>query len=267
MSDMDALDEIQAIFFAECAEGLAVAKEGLSAMAAGDASAEAIGGAFRAVHSIKGGSGALGHAALRAFSQRIENVLDGIRAGRVAPTASTGLILLRALDVLSDHVAAARGRAETPADAAMLAELDALAALAALASAPAEEGADEFGFVPIAAPMADLAFDPEPAAAGQWRVVFGPSRAALANGSEPLLVLRELEDMGGRVVDVAIAGLPALRDLDPEDGYFVWTVELPAGIDEAAIRDCFDFVAPDSRIDIAPLAEADVAMSPRGMAA
>ena len=60
----DELDEIQGIFFEECAEGLAVAEQGLSAMADGDVSADVIAGVFRAVHSIKGGSGAFGHAAL-----------------------------------------------------------------------------------------------------------------------------------------------------------------------------------------------------------
>ena len=58
----DELDEIQAIFFEECAEGLTVAEEGLSAMAAGDVSPDIIAAVFRAVHSIKGGSGAFGHA-------------------------------------------------------------------------------------------------------------------------------------------------------------------------------------------------------------
>ena len=66
----DDLDAIQAIFFEECTEGLAAAEGGLSAMADGDTSAETIAGVFRAVHSIKGGSGAFGHAALLAFSHR-----------------------------------------------------------------------------------------------------------------------------------------------------------------------------------------------------
>jgi DNA-binding response OmpR family regulator len=43
------------IFFEECNEGLTTAEQGLSAMQAGDVSAETIAGVFRAVHSIKGG--------------------------------------------------------------------------------------------------------------------------------------------------------------------------------------------------------------------
>jgi two-component system chemotaxis sensor kinase CheA len=122
----DDLDEIQAIFFEECAEGLATAEEGLSAMAAGDHSADTIAGVFRAVHSIKGGSGAFGHAALLAFSHRFENLLDEVRGGKIAPTADVTKTMLAAFDILSDHVAAAQGLGALPADEEMLAELDAI---------------------------------------------------------------------------------------------------------------------------------------------
>ena len=80
------LDEIQAIFFEECAEGLTTAEQGLSAMQAGDVSAETIAGVFRAVHSIKGGAGAFGHADLTAFAHKFENVLDEVRAGKIPPS-------------------------------------------------------------------------------------------------------------------------------------------------------------------------------------
>ena len=44
----DGFDDIQAIFFEECAEGLACAEQGLTAMAAGAVSADVVGGVFRA---------------------------------------------------------------------------------------------------------------------------------------------------------------------------------------------------------------------------
>jgi two-component system chemotaxis sensor kinase CheA len=232
-------------------------------------SADVIAGVFRAVHSIKGGSGAFGHAALLAFSHRFENVLDEVRGGAIAPTAAVTQVMLNAFDVLSDHVQAAQAGAEAPADAVALDQLDAIltskgaSVAAAAVPTPVAVEADDFGFVPV---LADVAFDPfdfepvamtledvgEPAPA-PWRIRFGPSHAALANGGEPLLVIRELEGLGGCVSDVDVSTLPGLRDLDPEDGYFVWTVDLPATVDEQAIRDCFDFVAPDSLMDVARL--------------
>ena len=268
----DDLDDIQAIFFEECAEGLTTAESGLSAMNAGDVSAGVIAGVFRAVHSIKGGAGAFGHAALTAFSHRFENVLDEVRAGRIAPTPGVTHVLLAAFDILSDHVAAAQGTAALPADQAVLDQLDRVLATGGApepapaqatvsAAAPATE-ADPFGFEPVAAalnldadpfgfePVSAVLDDLDPASiaepAGSWRVSFAPSDAALANGAEPLLVVRELELLGGEVVAVDLSALPPLRDLGPESGYASWTLTLPASIEEGAIAECFDFVAPDS---------------------
>ena len=271
----DELDEIQAIFFEECAEGLATAEQGLSAMAAGDVSADVIAGVFRAVHSIKGGAGAFGHAALTAFSHRFENVLDEVRAGRIAPTPGVTAVMLTAFDVLSDHVEASKGTAPTPADAAALAALDEVLATGgavapaapAAAPTPVVEEADDFGFTPVTAVIDDLdpfGFEPigvtledldaQPAEASSdvagWTVRFAPSRSALANGGEPLLVVREVEHLGGSVVEVDCSTLPPLRDLDPEESYIVWTLSAPAALPQADIAECFDFVSPDSIIEI-----------------
>lgn len=265
----DELDDIQAIFFEECAEGLATAEAGLSAMAAGDVSADVIAGVFRAVHSIKGGSGAFGHTALTAFSHRFENVLDEVRANRIPATPGVTKVMLAAFDILSDHVAFAQGTAPLPNDAAASQALedvltnkgasDAVAAAPVAASADVVvPEADDFGFTPVVAEVEEFdpfGFEPvgvaledlEPA---PWTVRFRPSRDALANASEPLLVIRELEDLGGQVVSVDTAMLPGLRDLDPEDGYLTWTLSLPAAVAESAIGEAFDFVAPDSLIEI-----------------
>ena len=273
----DELDEIQGIFFEECAEGLAVAEQGLSAMAAGDVSKEVIAGVFRAVHSIKGGSGAFGHGALLAFSHCFENVLDEVRSGKIPATAEVTRVMLTAFDILADHVAAAQAASPPPADAAALTALEevlatkGIAAAATIAVAAAivpEPASDEFGFTPVIAPIEDLdpfgfepvevALDLEPDVQMPWTVHFAPSRAALANGAEPLLSIREVERLGGSIIAVDSSALPPLRDLDPEDSYLVWILSVPGTIAESAIAECFDFVAPDSRIeitrDVAPVA-------------
>ncbi|WP_242148625.1 chemotaxis protein CheA [Sphingomonas sp. BAUL-RG-20F-R05-02] len=260
----DGFDDIQAIFFEECAEGLACAEQGLTEMAAGAASADVVGAVFRAVHSIKGGSGAFGHDALLAFSHSFENLLDAVRGGRIEATPAVAQVMLAALDVLSDHVAAARGEAPLPDDATALAALEAvLAGGEAAAAAPAAATVvvpvtapadDDFGFVPVgvdfdlfddfAVPAVDTASEPG------WRVRFVPSRAALANAGEPLLVIRELERLGGIATVVTPMAVPPLRDLDPEDAYIGWTIALPASVAEQDIAECFDFVVPDAVVDI-----------------
>lgn len=269
----DDLDDIQAIFFEECNEGLATAEAGLSTMADGDTSADVIAGVFRAVHSIKGGAGAFGHEALQSFSHIFENLLDEVRAGRIEPTAHICKNMLLAFDVLSDHVQAAQGFATVPDDTAMLATLESLLVegsggapaedATTESSAPAAEGeADEFGFMPVVVDIEDLDQEPDAlmdlgggdaedaSAAAGWSIRFAPSREAMANGSEPLLVLRELERMGGEVVAVETASLPPLREMDPEGAYFAWSINMPGAVTRSDIEEAFDFVAPDSVVDI-----------------
>ena len=266
----DDFDEIQGIFFEECAEGLAVAEQGLSAMAAGDVSKDVIAGVFRAVHSIKGGSGAFGHSALLAFSHCFENVLDEVRSGKIPPTAEVTKVMLAAFDILADHVEAAQTQSPPPADAAALAALERVldskgavepdVAPAPAKPSPPEPANDEFGFTPVVAAVEEFdpfGFEPVEVVLGEleandspWTVRFAPSRAALANGAEPLLSIREVERLGGSIVSVDVSALPALRELDPEDSYFVWNLSVPGTVEESVIAECFDFVAPDSVIEI-----------------
>lgn len=279
---MSDFDDIQAIFFEECAEGLTIAEQGLSAMVAGDCSPEVVAGVFRAVHSIKGGSGAFGHSALLAFSHCFENVLDEVRAGHIPATRPVAQTMLAALDVLADHVSAAQGQAPHPDDGAMLAALETLLRTKGAGELPepvappvpaaeAEEP-DELGFVPVGVDLAmfdDIdempPCDPEPASdRAVWQVRFGPSREAMANGAEPMLVIRELERMGASVATGTAEALPPLRELDPEASYIIWDLSLPGDTEEAVIQECFDFVPPDSLVEIsrkvvgAPVSEQDV---------
>jgi two-component system chemotaxis sensor kinase CheA len=249
------LDEIQQIFFQECDEGLALAEGGLLACQDGSGDADTINTIFRAVHSIKGGAGAFGFAALQSFTHHFETVLDQVRSGEAAMTPPLLATLLKAFDTLSDHVAAIRGQGGAPDDRDMLAQLEAIAA-GAVPAAPPEPA-------PAAAPAnADLGFDldafltdcdapaipsePEPEAPSSaepdWIVRLWPRRAALANGGEPLLLIRELVSMGGEVIGVNLSALPDLAGFDPEESYLGWTLRVPGDVAKAAIEEPFEFV-------------------------
>ncbi|MEN3953274.1 chemotaxis protein CheA [Iodidimonas sp. SYSU 1G8] len=268
MSTAMDIDDIQRVFFEECAEGLDTAEKSLTAMLGGDCSVETIASVFRAIHSIKGGAGAFGHVALTTFAHRFETLLDEIRSGRIPPLPDVIRAMLSALDVLSDHVAAAQSGAGAPADQVILATLDTiLAGGASAAAAPVAPASDDFGFTPVSIELdmldaleAPAGGEAQNASAARWIVTFAPSRTAMANGGEPLLVIRELERMGGVITSVDRTALPPLRELDPENGYLRWTLSLPETVEQAEIGECFDFVAPDSVVTIERLAEPDVTL-------
>ncbi|HZU63539.1 MAG TPA: Hpt domain-containing protein, partial [Novosphingobium sp.] len=255
-------EEIQAIFFVECEESLAAAEQGLAACKAGTQDADTINAVFRGVHSIKGGAGAFGFAALQAYTHVFETLLSDVREGLVAITPPLVDLLLRALDVLADHVTAAREATPAPEDAALLAEMEASmaknaggapapAAAPAPAPAPAAsaEPEDEGFDIDLDALLDDLAGPAAaPAAAEGWQVHLRPRAGAMRNGSEPLLLLRELAGLGAVCTTCDTSAIPPLDDFDPHQGYLGWTFELPAEVSDGPVRDIFDFVGEDCPI-------------------
>jgi len=309
-------DEIQNIFFLECEEALALAEEGLLACRSGNGDADTVNGIFRAVHSIKGGAGAFSFALLQAFTHKFETVLSYVRDGELPLSDGLNVLMLRAFDVLADHVAAARGAADAPDDAAISAQLEEVAERAAAGlppepeSAPEQSDAESSVDEPVAAApddlglefdldglMSDLSVDedeaaaieaaaaeiersldaaattradeieisadhmpaeiPSPApAAGEdhgWLVSLRFLDGALANGSEPLLMLRELDELGATCLSVDAESLPLLDSLNAEKAYFAWTLHVPGTVGKSAIEEIFDFINNECDLRIQPL--------------
>ena len=269
------LDEIQAIFFQECEEGLAVIETDLADLRDGAPSDETINTIFRAVHSIKGGAGAFGFDALQGFSHQLETVLDLLRTGELTPEPDLVALLFAAFDGLTDHVSCAQGGGGAPDDAALIARLTAAAGRAGAAHDVAEpEAAPE----PVPEPaivaevvgdafdldalLADIGLGDPPAAATAggaipWRVRFVPGRGAFDNGGDPLPLLRELDALGGRVVAIDRSGLPSLDSLSVDECYLGWTLSVPGEVARDDIAAIFDFVSDQAELEI--VAEGDEA--------
>jgi two-component system chemotaxis sensor kinase CheA len=133
------------------------------------------------------------------------------------------------------------------------------------AEAPRPPIDDDMGFVPVSVDLPDLdglpALDDLPppettvpststAEEPRWRIRYAPSRMALANGGEPLLVIREIETFGGEILAIDSSALPDLHSLDPEDSYFVYDIAVPASVPEQQIRDCFEFADSSTIVEI-----------------
>ena len=69
-----------------------------------DMDRERVNKVFRAAHSIKGGAGFLNFRTIKGLSHGIENVLDLMRNGELAPSHEVVNVLLRAFDTLRDLV-------------------------------------------------------------------------------------------------------------------------------------------------------------------
>lgn len=259
---MDAFEAIKATFFQECDELLADLEAKLMLLEQGQTDLETINAVFRAVHSVKGGAGAFGLEALVRFAHVFETLMDELRAGRKPCDAITIKTLLRASDVLADHIQAAQGLippVDEARSAALVAEMQVLTH-GGEAPVEVEEDEDDFGFTPMAfdtaldepapQPIADLGAD---APSVGWRIVFKPMGRMYVNANETSLLLRELGRLGPVTVVVDDSEAPTLDALSIEDGCLTWTVDLAAAVDEAAVREVFDFVESDCDLTITPL--------------
>ncbi|MBB5772128.1 two-component system chemotaxis sensor kinase CheA [Brevundimonas vesicularis] len=259
---MDAFEAIKATFFQECDELLADLEAKLMLLEQGQTDLETINAVFRAVHSVKGGAGAFGLEALVRFAHVFETLMDELRAGRKPCDAITIKTLLRASDVLADHIQAAQGLippVDEARSAALVAEMQVLTH-GGEAPVEVEEDEDDFGFTPMAfdmaldepapLPIADLSAD---APSVGWRIVFKPMGRMYVNANETSLLLRELGRLGPVTVVVDDSETPTLDALSIEDGCLTWTVDLAAAVDEAAVREVFDFVESDCDLTITPL--------------
>ncbi|MPS69890.1 MAG: chemotaxis protein CheA [Novosphingobium sp.] len=281
-------EEIQQIFFAECEESLAAAEAGLAACKAGTQDADTVNAVFRGVHSIKGGAGAFGYAALQAYTHVFETLLSDVREGLVPIERKLVDLLLRALDTLSDHVEAAREDGAPPADAALIAEMEAAMAnpQAAHGHAHAPEpepaampepeapAAEDFA-LDLDALLDDLTggFDLPPREQPRWQVHIRPRAGAMRNGSEPLLMLRDVAALGGECLHCDISHVPPLDQLDVSQGYLGWSYAMPADVAEDMVREIFDFIGEDCMLAIGegeaipPVEPAEIAMPPAEAAA
>lgn len=282
---MDELEAIKVTFFQECEELLADLEGGLLAMQDGNDDGDTVNAVFRAVHSIKGGAGAFGLEPLVRFAHVFETLLDAVRSNEVPSTPDLVATLLRASDVLADHVSSARGLGfvDEAVSAAMAAELKACtdpnAAPAPVVAAPVVDTI-AFEAAPVAAPVDmsvgapigaddaldddDLGFDFQPmtitideqaadvaAAAGNvWTVSIRPKSDLYRKANETALLLRELARLGPIEATLDASAIPPLDQLDAEAAYATWTVRLETEEDETAIREVFEFVDGDCDLEI-----------------
>ncbi len=263
---MDTMAAIKQTFFQECEEQLAELENGLLAIERQEGDLETINAVFRAVHSIKGGAGAFGLDDLVRFAHTFETTLDLMRSNELEITTGLIKLMLRAADGLADLVRFSRDGADL--DRARIAQLNGELARAAkgepaaaaepMPAAPAiadEPAADENGFVPIRFSLDDLLGEPAPSADetpadAPLTVRFKPKPELYAKANDAVVLLREIRRLGEAKIACDTSEIPLLTELDPEGAYLSWAVELDPAVQEASVREIFEFVVFDCDLDI-----------------
>src|SRR5690606_9352241 len=203
-----------ALFLAESREHLSSCNQFLLEWERDPTATEPVGGLFRAIHTIKGMAATMGYTAVADVAHRAENLLDSLRAGRVAASPDLMQLLFGAVDAITAAVERAAVGDHAPA-----ADVDTLlASLDLAASTPAPGHTAEF----VAAKAV--------ARARLVRVTIRPE--ATMRGGRAMIALRRAESLG-TVSEVR----PTLAMFEREDfpGVFAFRIATEAP-DEAIAR-------------------------------
>ena len=233
------LSRFRDTFFQEAAEHVNNMETALLTLGKAPADPEVLNAIFRAAHSIKGGSGTFGFDDVMRFTHRLEELLDRMREGKTEASPARIDLLLRACDMLRTLLSAAETGAIAPPEAATLLEDLALAQRLGV-------------FVPEA-PKPRRSWDPKTKFGGQtaYTIFFAPSSEIFREGMDPLLVLRELTEVGTvEKVTADLSNLPPLSKLQPETCHLAWKIQMTSEKPREAIEDVFAFVEIGARLEI-----------------
>lgn len=204
---------------------------------------EQVGRVFRAMHTIKGSGAMFGFDDIASFTHNVENVFDQVRSGKIPVTRELVNLTLSARDHIKDLLDASG--TENPVDEANASRI--ISSLNKLLTGGGDsEPSKETQDIQLSS-----------RAMVTYRVQFKPHPELFMNGTNPLLLLNELRDLGECSVTAHTENIPALEDLNPEALYIFWDVVLTTDKGMNAIKDVFIFVEDDSDITIDILMEED----------
>lgn len=191
---------------------------------------------FGAFHTIKGSGAMFGFDAIAEFTHEIESTLEYVRQGIVPVSPELVSLALSARDkilqILDEEI---QGLDE---DAHLI-----ISGFQQLhgESLPAESNSTaekKTVRIPVT-----------------YRIRFNPSPDIFRRGTNPVLLLKELEELGKCAVVAHNDAIPALAELDPEGCYVCWDIVLTTESDVSEIRDVFLFVEEEGEISIEPVFE------------
>jgi two-component system, chemotaxis family, sensor kinase CheA len=235
------ISQFHDVFFEESFEGLDAMESGLLNLEDGAADVEAINTIFRAAHSIKGGAGTFGFMAVSEFTHKLETLLDEMRNGQREVTPESTNVLLEAVDVLREMLTAVQQKEDTDdARIALVCEqLDEML------------GGEESSGLEQESEMA--ATDSDGGQSIGWKINFRPHLHMLQTGNDPVRLIRELDSLGELSVNLDESQLPLFSDLEPEDNYLAWQMELISDVAKEEVVEIFEWVEDDCDLTIEAL--------------
>ena len=206
---------------------------------------EAVNTAFRGFHTIKGGAGMIGFEELQQYTHQVESLLSDVRGGEKSTSPELISALLGSIDCLRSFCKDLDGieNYDQQGVAASLEEIQKLSGTSADIGEPQTEA------------------DPEPTVQSEVSVSneSGFSRFLielrfpenlLQEGGDPLLLLKDLHELGECIVTAHVHSIPQLEILDPSKLYLHWSVLLNTEKSEEDLENVLMFFLEEEGVTI-----------------
>lgn len=244
---MDELALAKQTFITESGEQLEEMERSLLHLENSPDDQDAINSLFRSAHTIKGSSGVLGLEPVEKFTHVVENLLSRIRDNEIRINGGIIELLLECRDHIGTLIALAAANNELTEEAAKkdsaLIERLSLLLPETNGAETIKSASEESGAIPAG----------KTAKTDAWHLSLRFSRNVLKDGLDPLSFINYLGRIGEIVSLTAIhESMPSAEEMDPENCYLGFEIDLKSDFDKKVIDDVFEFVREESTIHILP---------------
>ncbi|HOP28563.1 MAG TPA: chemotaxis protein CheA [Spirochaetota bacterium] len=234
--DVEALRDV---FREEASELLSQMEMPLIELEGNPSDSELINTVFRALHTIKGSGSMCGYKELAGFTHDLENLFDCMRKGRFSADERIVRLSLKAKDCMKFLLDGIDNEEQKALRGSILQEVRDITG-----DISCDEKKHEVKDTPEVVPAGssdEPGIDTVNDSIERYRIVFMPSPDILSRGIKIEPMLSELSALGDFKVRVDISSIPDFDDMEPEQCYLSWVVDLETSKDVFDIKNVFMF--------------------------
>lgn len=247
------MDQHKEMYLQEASELIEELEIALLALEENSNDSELIDRVFRALHTIKGSGAMFGFEDIAAFTHEIETVFDLVREGKMKVRQDLIDLALSSKDMISQMLMAdgTGGSVDQEEIRRIITSVNKLAETAKPSEALTTTVVEDEETLPAPEHITEEV---------TYRIRFIPFPEIFKNGTNPILLLEELCEMGRASVVAHTEKVPGLMELNATSCYIFWDIILTTSQDVNAIKDVFIFVEDDCELDIQliPIIEDDI---------
>ncbi|OGP52216.1 MAG: hypothetical protein A2Y79_13070 [Deltaproteobacteria bacterium RBG_13_43_22] len=232
-------NELLEIYFIEAEDLLQRIEKSLLALEESPEDPAQVQEVFRAVHTMKSSAAMVGFDAISEYAHLLENLLDRLRSGRLQPSRSLISHLLTGQGLLRIMVEKASRGEEAISPPELAAQKEQLARFMGI------QGTEEAAPVlPAISPLAEKQDH-------IYKIQLSFKEDLFFSGQDPLMLLRELQDLGEVVqVKADYSRVPKIAEINPFSLYLTWKILLRTQEPQASIEEVFCFIKEDHSVEI-----------------